>query len=82
MFDGLEKYKIFSESEVIVRPAFYESGWRAPAEAMVFGMPCIWFDLALYKSYYPKDMVKVETWELKEVCGGYFDIIERKPAQS
>lgn len=59
MFDGKEKYRLFSQSKLVVHPAFYDSGGMASAEAMAFGIPCVGFDLPAYKSYYPKGMVKV-----------------------
>ncbi len=59
VFDGEKKYKIFSQSRVVVHPAFYDSGGMAAAEAMAFGLPCVGFNLDSYKSYYPKGMVKV-----------------------
>lgn len=59
VFDGDQKYKIFSLSRVVVHPAFYDSGGMASAEAMAFGLPCVGFDLKAYESYYPKGMVKV-----------------------
>jgi glycosyltransferase involved in cell wall biosynthesis len=61
VFDGDEKYKIFSESKMVVHPAFYDSGGMATAEAMAFGIPAVGFDLKAYDSYYPKGMVKVKT---------------------
>lgn len=60
MFDGPEKYKIFSQSKVVVHPAFFDSGGMASAEAMAFGLPCVGFDLKAYESYYPRGMVKVK----------------------
>lgn len=60
VFDGPEKYTIFSRSKIVVHPAFYDSGGMASAEAMAFGLPCIGFDLEAYKSYYPKGMLKVK----------------------
>jgi len=66
MFDGEEKYKIFSQSKIVLHPAFYDSGGMAAAEAMAFGLPCIGFDLDSFKSYYPKGMIKVSIGNLKE----------------
>jgi len=59
LFDGEEKYKIFSQSKVVLHPSFYDSGGMASLEAMAFGLPAVGFNLASYKSYYPKGMVKV-----------------------
>lgn len=64
MFDGDAKYKVFNESRVVVHPALFDSGGMASAEAMVFGSPCVGFDLASYKSYYPKGMVKAPIGDL------------------
>lgn len=71
LFDGPEKYRIFSQSELVVHPAFYDSGGMASAEAMAFGIPCIGFDLNSYKSYYPKGMVKIKIGDLN----GFADMI-------
>lgn len=59
VFDGSQKYRIFSQSKLVVHPAFFDSGGMASAEAMAFGLPVIGFDLPSYKSYYPVGMVKV-----------------------
>lgn len=60
LYDGPEKYKIFSESKIVVHPAYYDSGGMAAAEAMAFGLPCVGFNLPAYKSYYPKGILKAE----------------------
>lgn len=59
VFDGPEKYKIFSESKIVVHPAFFDSGGMAAAEAMAFGIPAIGFDLPAYRTYYPVGFVTV-----------------------
>lgn len=64
MFDGEEKYRIFSQSKLAVHPAFYDSGGMAAAEAMAFGIPAVGFDLTSFKSYYPKGMMKIKIGDL------------------
>lgn len=64
VFDGSQKYEIFSRTKLVVHPAFYDSGGMAAAEAMAFGIPCIGFNLKSYDSYYPKGMIKVEIGNL------------------
>ncbi len=64
LFDGEEKYKIFSQSKVVLHPAFYDSGGMAAAEAMAFGVPAVGFDLSSFKSYYPEGMIKVKIGDL------------------
>ncbi len=64
LFDGREKYKIFSQSKIVVHPSFYDSGGMAAAEAMAFGLPCVGFDLISYRSYYPKGMLKVKRGDI------------------
>lgn len=59
LFDGDKKYSIFSKSKLVVHPALYDSGGMASAEAMIFGIPVVGFDLKAYESYYPKGMIKV-----------------------
>ena len=66
VFDGSLKYDIFSRSKLVVHPAFYDSGGMAAAEAMIFGLPCVGFDLKSYESYYPKGMLKVEIGNLDD----------------
>ncbi len=66
LFDGEEKYRIFSQSKVVVHPAFYDSGGMASAEAIAFGIPVVGFDLVAYKSYYPKGMVKAKVGDLQD----------------
>jgi glycosyltransferase involved in cell wall biosynthesis len=60
VFDGPEKYKIFSESKMVLHPAYYDSGGMATAEAMAFGIPAVGFDLKAYNSYYPRGMIKAK----------------------
>lgn len=59
LFDGEEKYRIFSQSKVVIHPAFYDSGGMASAEAMAFGLPAVGFNLKSFESYYPLGMLKV-----------------------
>jgi len=66
LFDGPEKYTIFSQSKLVLHPSFYDSGGMAAAEGMAFGIPCIGFDLNSYKSYYPQGMIKATIGNLEE----------------
>lgn len=59
VFDGVKKYTLFSESKMVVHPAFFDSGGMAAGEAMAFGLPGIGFNLVSYQSYYPTGMAKV-----------------------
>lgn len=71
VFDGDQKYRIFSQSTIVVHPSFFDSGGMASAEAMAFGKLCVGFNLDSYKSYYPKGMVKVTVGDLN----GFANII-------
>lgn len=64
VFDGPKKYKIFSQSKIVLHPAFFDSGGMASAEAMAFGLPVVGFNLKSYLSYYPKGMVKIKIGDL------------------
>lgn len=66
VFDGDQKYRIFSQSKIVVHPAFFDSGGMASAEAMAFGIPCVGFDLESYISYYPKGMLKVKIGDFNQ----------------
>lgn len=61
VFDGKEKFRIFTQSKIVVHPAYYDSGGMASAESMAFGLPCVGFDLPSYESYYPKGMLKAKS---------------------
>lgn len=78
LFDGSEKYRIFSQSRLVVHPAFYDSGGMASAEAMAFGIPCIGFSLDSYKSYYPEGMVKVKIGDLKGFADMILNLLDNK----
>lgn len=65
IFDGSVKYKIFSQSKLVLHPAFFDSGGMASAEAMAFGIPAVGFNLKSYQSYYPMGMVKVPVGDIK-----------------
>lgn len=66
LFDGPKKYKIFSQSKVVLHPAFYDSGGMASAEAMAFGLPGVSFDLIALRTYYPYGMVKVPIGDISK----------------
>jgi glycosyltransferase involved in cell wall biosynthesis len=73
LFDGDKKYSVFAKSKLVVHPALYDSGGMASAEAMIFGIPAVGFDLRSYESYYPHGMVKVPTGDLDK----YSDTIKK-----
>lgn len=78
VFDGDQKYKIFSQSKIVVHPSFFDSGGMASAEAMAFGIPCVGFNLDSYKSYYPRGMIKVEVGDLNLFAKTIVDLINSK----
>ena len=78
VFDGDQKYRIFSQSKLVVHPAFFDSGGMAAAEAMAFGLPCVGFDLESYKSYYPKGMIKVRVGDLNKFADTISELLENK----
>lgn len=78
VFDGDKKYSIFQSSKLVLHPAFYDSGGMASAEAMMFGIPVIGFDLVSYKSYYPRGMVKVKIGNLDAFAHATVDLLENE----
>lgn len=78
VFDGPLKYEIFSNSKLVVHPAFYDSGGMAAAEAMAFGLPCVGFNLKSYESYYPKGMLKVEIGNLSDFANSILRLLQNK----
>jgi glycosyltransferase involved in cell wall biosynthesis len=78
VFDGPEKYRTFSQSKVVLHPAFYDSGGMASAEAMAFDLPAVGFNLPAYKSYYPKGMIKVSVGNLEQFANEIISLLENK----
>ena len=63
---GDDKFAIFKQSKVMVHPATYDSGGMAAAEGLAWGLPGVAFDLDSLKTYYPKGVLKVRQFDLKE----------------
>lgn len=78
VFDGVEKYKIFVQSKVVLHPAFYDSGGMAAAEAMVLGIPAVGFNLSSYKSYYPAGMMRVPVNDLPAFAEVILEFLRNK----
>ncbi len=78
LFDGSEKYRIFSLSRLVLHPAFYDSGGMASSEAMAFGLPCVAFDLPAYESYYPKGLLKARIGNKKEFAESIIRLLGNK----
>ena len=62
--NGTKKFDVFKQSKIILHPATYDSGGMAPAEAMVWGLPGVSFDLEALKTYYPKGILKTDCFDL------------------
>lgn len=60
---GESKLEVFRQSKMMLHPATYDSGGMAAAEGMAFGLPGISFDLEALKTYYPKGMIKIPTFD-------------------
>jgi glycosyltransferase involved in cell wall biosynthesis len=82
VFDGPKKFKIFSQSKLVVHPAFYDSGGMASAEAMAFGIPAVGFDLKAYESYYPKGMLKVRKGNLSHFADAVLLLLDSEEKRS
>ena len=79
VFDGKKKYQIFSQSKLVLHPAFYDSGGMAAAEAMAFGLPGVCFDLPSLKGYYPKGMLKAKVENLDDFKKKILLLLTDKP---
>ena len=64
--EGIEKITILKKSKIVVHPATYDSGGMAACEAMACGLPGVSFDLQALRTYYPKGMLKVPCYDLRE----------------
>lgn len=59
--NGNEKNSLIKKSKIVLHPATYDSGGMACAEAMVWGLPAIGFNLPAFETYYAKGMLKSAT---------------------
>lgn len=82
LFDGKEKYQLFSQSRIVVHPAIYDSGGMAAAEAMAWGLPGISFDLEALKTYYPKGMIKVQIGKIDDFSNKIISLLNNKKLYS
>lgn len=78
LFDGEEKYKLFASSKIVVHPSVYDSGGMASLEAMVFGLPCVGFNLPAYKYYYPQGMIKAEVGNTDDFANKILQLLLNK----
>ena len=78
VFDGDKKYKLFSQSKIVVHPALFDSGGMASAEAMAFGLPCVGFDLPAYSDYYPTGMLKSKFNDLSDFSKNILLLLKSK----
>jgi len=76
VFDGPKKYRIFSQSKIVVHPALYDSGGMAAAEAMAWGLPGVAFDLQALETYYPYGMIKVEIGDLRSFANVIIKLLD------
>lgn len=78
VLDGDQKYKLFSQSRLVVHPAYYDSGGMAAAEAMAFDLPMVAFDLPAYQSYYPKGLVKASRANQKAFASAIVGLLKNR----
>lgn len=81
VYDGPAKYRIFSQSQIVVHPSLYDSGGMAAAEAMAFGLSAVGFDLPAYQSYYPRGMIKVPLGDLSAFADAIIYLLTRSSAR-
>ena len=81
VYDGPYKYEIFNQSKLVVHPAFYDSGGMFSAEAMVFGLPVVGFDLSSYASYYPQGMLKIRVGDLEAMAQTILKLLKDSSAR-
>jgi len=76
--DGIEKFKIFKNSSIVVHPATYDSGGMASAEAMAWGLPGVSFDLEALKTYYPKGLIKTKCFDINQFASNIIKLSSDK----
>jgi glycosyltransferase involved in cell wall biosynthesis len=58
--DGLDKWKIYTQSKIALHPATFDSGGMAAAEGLAFGLPGLAFDLPSLREYYARGVIKAK----------------------
>ena len=74
--NGNPKYRIFSQSKIVLHPAIYDSGGMAAAEAMGYGLPGVSFDLESLKTYYPAGMVKTPCFNKEKFAANILKLLD------
>lgn len=75
---GEPKYKIFSNSKIVVHPAIFDSGGMASAEAMAFGLPGVSFNLESLKTYYPQGYLKSKCFSATNFSNNIYRLLSNR----
>lgn len=76
--NGDDKYKIVDNSRIAVHPAIYDSGGMAMTGSLAMGLPGISFDLEALKTYYPKGVIKIKCFDMKQFAKTITKLLEDK----
>jgi len=66
--NGIEKYKIYLQSNVFLHGTIYDNNGMVAAEALCTGLPVIMFDLPQLRNVYNKGCIKITVGNLEEYC--------------
>ena len=64
--DGEEKYKIIKQSRIFLHSSLVDSGGMSACEAMAMRLPVVGYNLAAFRTYYPRGMLKAKPGNQKE----------------
>ncbi len=73
---GQEKYKIFSQSKIVLHPAIFDSGGMAACEAMSMGLPGVSYNLEALKTYYPQGMIKTKCFSQTQFANNIISLLD------
>ena len=78
LLSGDKLYQMISKCKINVHPS-YEEGWGTViCEAMACGLPVVAWDLPVYRTIYPKGIVKIPVGELKKFSESILELLTNK----
>ena len=76
--NGIDKYKLYKSSKLLVHPTVYDNNGMVAAEALCTGLPVVMYDLPQLKKIYTKGCVKVIPYDKNNYADSIISLFELK----
>ena len=76
--NGIDKYKLYKSSKLLVHPTVYDNNGMVAAEALCTGLPVVMYDLPQLKKIYTKGCVKVMPYDKNKYADSIISLFEQK----